>query len=349
MPDLDQISAFAALDSSGLYALLESTPARLEAAWDLAQALPMPHLPRPAHILLAGVGAAGEAASLLAAAAAPASPLPVLAIHDSSLPAFAAGPHSLVMLFCHSGEMEETLALFDAAAARGCSIWVVAGGGELTRRAAAAGTPIWSFSAGPCAALDLCVFFTLGLAALAHLQVIPDAAAALGEAVTTLRAAQAFWNREAPVERNPAKRLTGQLFGRAVNVVAAGQLVPVAQRWKNQFNLLSKTWAQADALPGAGHNSISGLLNPPGALPHFISLFLRAPSDDPRNRQRSDFLRRVYMTEGLNTDTVDARGEGSLAHMWSLLLMGDYAAYYLAMMAEMDPAPLDDLAVQAAI
>lgn len=349
MPDLDQFTCFAALDSANLYAWLESTPARLEAAWAQAQRLPMPALPQPAHILLAGAGTAGETTSLLAAAAASSSAIPVLPLHDASLPAFAAGPHSLVLLFCHSGETEETLALFDAAAARGCSVWVVAGGGELARRAAAAGMPIWQISTGPCAALDLCLFFGLGLAALAHLQAIPNAAAGLAEAVSAMRASQTFWNREAPVDHNPAKRLSGQLFGRAVNIVASGQLTPVAKHWKNQFNLLSKTWAQADALPDADHNSISGLLNPPEALPHFISLFLRAPSDDPRNRQRSDFTRRVYMTEGLNTDTVDARGEGALAHMWTLLLMGDYAAYYLAMMAEIDPAPLDDLAVQAAI
>jgi hypothetical protein len=43
------------------------------------------------------------------------------------------------------------------------------------------------------------------------------------------------------------------------------------------------------------------------------------------------------MLEGLNTDYVDARGNTPLAHMWTLILFGDYMAYYLAMGYGVDP------------
>jgi len=36
---------------------------------------------------------------------------------------------------------------------------------------------------------------------------------------------------------------------------------------------------------------------------------------------------------------VDGRGNTPLAHMWTLILFGDYMAYYLAMGYGVDPTP----------
>jgi glucose/mannose-6-phosphate isomerase len=49
------------------------------------------------------------------------------------------------------------------------------------------------------------------------------------------------------------------------------------------------------------------------------------------------------MLEGLNTDVIDARGDSPLAHMWTLVLFGDYMAYYLAMAYGVDPTPIEAL------
>ena len=73
-------------------------------------------------------------------------------------------------------------------------------------------------------------------------------------------------------------------------------------------------------------------------------LFLRAPSDHPRNRLRSDLTRRTFMVEGFNTDFVDACGDTPLSHIWSALHLGDYTAYYLAMMYGVDPTPVPTIA-----
>ncbi len=78
--------------------------------------------------------------------------------------------------------------------------------------------------------------------------------------------------------------------------------------------------------------------------PHTMTLFLRALSDHPRNRLRSDLTRKAFMLEGMNTDFVDARGRTPLAHMWSMVLFGDYLAYYLAMGYGVDPTPVLTLA-----
>src|SRR6185295_3037737 len=87
-----------------------------------------------------------------------------------------------------------------------------------------------------------------------------------------------------------------------------------------------------EEIPEADHNTLAGAMNPEEVLnPHTMTLFLRAPSDHLRNRLRSDLTRKAFMLEGMNTDYIDARGNTPLAHMWTLILFGDYVSYYLSM------------------
>jgi glucose/mannose-6-phosphate isomerase len=126
--------------------------------------------------------------------------------------------------------------------------------------------------------------------------------------------------------------------------MGAGILAPVARRWKGQINEVAKAAANFEFLPEANHNTLAGTINPQQTLnAHTMTLFLRAASDHRRNRLRSDLTRKTFMLEGLNTDFVDARGKSSLAHMWTLILFGDYMAYYLAMGYGVDPTPVEAL------
>ncbi len=103
---------------------------------------------------------------------------------------------------------------------------------------------------------------------------------------------------------------------------------------------VAKAWAQFEALPEADHNTMAGLLNPEKVLKDLMVLFLRAPSDHPRNQLRLELTRKGFMQEGLNTDTIQAQGNSPMEHMWTALHMGDYTAYYLAMSYQVDPTPV---------
>ncbi len=86
-----------------------------------------------------------------------------------------------------------------------------------------------------------------------------------------------------------------------------------------------------------------GLQQPEQALSAAMALFLRASSYHPRNLLRTELTKQAYMLEGLNTDFVDAQGETPLAQQWTTLHFGDYVAYYLAMLYEIDPTPIQAL------
>jgi glucose/mannose-6-phosphate isomerase len=186
--------------------------------------------------------------------------------------------------------------------------------------------------------------FGLLLALFARLKLIPDPATDLANAVSSMKASQARLRADVPTVKNPAKRYAGQLMGRWVTVFGTGLLAPVARRMKTQINEVAKAAANFEFLPEADHNTLAGTLHPEEVLmPHTMNLFLRAPSDHPRNRKRLDLTKQAFMLEGLNTDFLDARGDSPLGHMWNTILFGDYMAYYLAMGYGVDPTPIQAL------
>jgi glucose/mannose-6-phosphate isomerase len=337
---LNDFSSFAALDPQNMLAQIDSLPEHLMKGWEIGQRQPPPAKKGVRQLVVAGMGGSAIAADLLAAYAAPISQAPIFIHRDYGLPAWAQGPETLVIASSHSGDTEETLSAFEAALERGCQCLGIATGGKLLQAANRFGVPCWTYEhkGQPRAAVGYS--FSLLLAALARLDLLPGPDVDLAGAVRAMQEQQNHLRAEVMPVQNPAKRMAGQLMERWVTVIGAGILAPVARRWKGQINELAKAWAQFEFLPEADHNTLAGILYPEEALSKLMVLFLRCPSDHPRNRLRSDLTRKAFMLEGLNTDFIDGSGETPLAHQWTCLHLGDYVAYYLAMAYGVDPTPV---------
>jgi glucose/mannose-6-phosphate isomerase len=287
------------------------------------------------------MGGSAIGADLVAAAVIDSCPAPVVVHRDYGLPGFANGPETLVVCSSHSGDTEETLSSFEAALENGCRVMAVSTGGKLSEQARAAGIPVWQFehTGQPRAAVGFS--FGLLLGALCRLGLAPDASDEITRAVQSMKSQQTSLTAGSPVPKNPAKRLAGQLMGRWVTVFGAGVLAPVARRWKGQINEIAKAVANFEFIPEADHNTLAGVLHPAEVIPpHVMTLFLRAPSDHPRNRLRLDLTRKAYMLEGMNVDAYTAKGDSRIAHIWTALHFGDYMAYYLAIAYGVDPTPV---------
>jgi glucose/mannose-6-phosphate isomerase len=340
MMNLDESSAFTALDPQDMLSHINGLPDQLQTAWELGNQLPIPAWEGLQRILIAGMGGSAIGADMLATYSAPACPLPIAVLRNYQLPAWANGPETLVIASSHSGNTEETLSAYAQARERGCRLIAVCTDGKLAAAAAQDGVPLWQFThhGQPRAAVGFS--FGLLLAAFTRLGLLPDPAGELHTAIQDMRTQQGSLGVEVPAAQNPAKRLAGQLYGRWVAVISADLLEPVARRWKGQLSEVAKAWAQFEFLPEADHNTLAGLLNPEEVLMKTSVLFLRAPSYHPRNRLRTDLTKKTFMLEGLNTDFVDAQGELPLSHLWTCLHLGDYTAYYLAMSYGVDPTPV---------
>ena len=339
--NLDDLARFKQLDTLNMLGEIDNLPDQLGYAYKLGLKHELPDWTGFKQVVIAGMGGSAIGADLLASYCASLAPVPVSVHRDYDLPLFASGGETLVICSSHSGNTEETLTAFEAARKAECRIIAVTTGGELAKRAKENDIPVWTFDhAGqPRAAVGFS--FGLLLAMFQRLGFIPDQTEAMEDTVAAMEKSKEYWKADVLAANNPAKRYAGQLVGRWVTFVGSGPLGIVARRWKGQLNELAKAGANFEFLPEADHNALAGTTNPQSTLnAHTMTMFLNAPSDHPRNKLRSDLTRQAFMLEGLNTDFIKGRGTTPLAHMWTLILFGDYMAYYLAMAYGVDPTPI---------
>ena len=338
--NLDDPKFFQSEAQARILAEIEAFPGSLLDGFAAGNQLDLQPVDGLKNIVISGTGNSVVGADLLAGYLAAFCPVPVEIHRDYGLPAYASGPRSLVILSSYSGETQETLSALEIAIRNGCALLAVCAGGRLAKETTDGGGLVCQIP-GPAAALGAPGFtFGLLLAVFQRLGLVAGQEAVLSDAVETLKTQQSGLRPDSPVSRNLAKRNAGQLMGRLVTVFAAGQLVPVARRWKNQINQLAKSIAQFEALPEADYGTLQGASLPEPILLHSMALFLRAPSDHRQNRLRSNLTRRALMLEGVNTDFVDAQGGSPLAHVLTLAHLGDYMAFYLAAAHSIDPTPL---------
>jgi glucose/mannose-6-phosphate isomerase len=335
--NLDDPLSFQLLDSEDMLSHIDGLPDQLRYAWNMGKQQPLPVFDGLQTILVAGMGGSAIGADLVAAYAAPLCPIPIIVHRDYGLPEWAKGPHVLVILSSHSGNTEETLSVFEKARLNGCMILAITTGGKLGSAARFAGFPVWIFEHQGQPRTAVGFSFGLLLAALFRLGLVPNPEVEILQTVEMLREQQAVLGAASLIEKNPAKRLAGQLYDRMVVVIGSGYLAPVARRWKDQISEVAKAWGQFEILPELDHNSLAGLSYPADILSHTFAVFLRSTLDHPRNQLRSEFTRKAFLIEGINVDFVDARGNGAISHIWSTVLLGDYLTYYLAMMYSVDP------------
>jgi glucose/mannose-6-phosphate isomerase len=267
------------------------------------------------------------------------------------LPAFVKDHSTLMIASSHSGNTEETLSAFERALEVRATAMAVTTGGELAKRARAAGAPIWRFEhdGQPRAAVGFS--FGLLLAALSRLGLMRVEGDELTEAAEAMRQQETAIGAQVPVTSNLAKRMAGQLMDRWPTFIGADFLGPVARRWRTQVAEIAKAVGQFEELPEADHNMLAGVDHPESLIGPTMIVFLRSSLNHPRNLRRLQVTREILMVEGFNTDVLEAQGSSRMAHQWTCLHLGDYVAYYLAMAYQVDPTPviaIEDLKLRLA-
>ena len=339
--NLDDLERIRQIDAGNMLDQIEHLPDQLQQAWELGINFDLPQMKGIERVVIVGMGGSAIGGDLVAAYAARESRVPISIWRNYDLPAFAEGNNTLVILSSHSGNTEETLSGLEAGVQAGAQLLAICTGGELAKRVAEEGIPIWQFehvgqpraAVGFSAGLLLTAFFRLGL--------LPDPIDELQNAISAMREQQSTLTASVPVVHNPAKRLAGQFMERWPVFLAADLLAPVARRWRTQISELAKSVAQFEELPEADHNMVAGVIEPQQLFSRAMVVFLRSTFNHPRNQLRLRATREVLMVEGFNTDAVEAVGETRLAHQWTSLHFGDYVAFYLASAYGVDPTPVE--------
>ena len=338
---LDDQTIFGRYDASGMAGRVGRVATQLREGWAQTRRLTLPAPYREATaVIVLGMGGSAVGADLVRGVFADRLRVPLVVVRDYRLPAFA-GPSTLVVASSHSGATEETLAGAAEALERRCPVAVITSGGPLAETATRDALPLLRFEpeSQPRAAVGWSVALLAGLLERAgHLALADVEIEAAAEQAERRHAACAPGVSTAA---NEAKQLAWSLVERLPVVVGGGHLAPVARRWKTQLNENAKSWAIADELPEATHNTVAGILQPDSLREHLFAVVLASPDDHPRTALRGELLAALLGEAGTAHARVAIEGSGPLAQAFDAIILGDLVSVYLARLYGLDPTPVE--------
>jgi len=343
MINLDDSSIYASLDKSGMGAQIRGLPDQCRQAWDKACKFKLPSGYKDIDkVVILGMGGSAIGGDLLRGLSADLS-RPLLLVHrDYDLPAWV-DERTLVIGASYSGNTEETISGFTQALKTDCKRLVISTGGRLTELARENKVPVFiiEHASPPRAALGY-GFLPL-LALMRNLGFVSAKAADVNGMVRALETLETSWQDDSPSERNQAKMLAARLYGKIAVIYGAGILTDVARRWKTQINENSKQWAFFETLPELNHNAVLGYQFPADIADRMYVIFLRCRSLHPRTLIRYKITGELLDHHGIPHQYVDSHGGNDLKHVMSLVLLGDWVSYYLAMLNGIDPSPIPEI------
>lgn len=301
-----------------------------------------------ANVLIIGTGAAGWVGELVGAVAGPFMPVP-LVVHKGFEPPSFVDASTLVVAVSASGESPETVASASMCLEAGARLFAVTSGGRLGALADAHEAPTVFL---PVAESPIPTRTRVGALAVPVLDAF-DAlgfypgsrdwiAAAVDQLRTRADALQA--------DDSLATSLASSLAGTMPVVYGGGALGSVAaQRWKVQFNQTAKTPAWTGELPDVVHGEVAGWGQHGDITRQVMSLVLLRHDDEAPEIDEQFTTVDTWTDEVMaRVLTVAAEGEGRLAQLLDLAMIGDVTALHLADRAGIDPGPTPAIAASPA-
>lgn len=329
-----------AVDRSGMYDLLRSFPDQVRAAVDIGTNARLTlNVKGIKHIVLTGLGGSAIGGDLLRSYLAGELRIPFLVNRSYTLPRFV-GPETLVMVSSYSGNTEETNAAHREAVKRRAKILCISSNGVTEKLARGKKSPLVKIPGGlpPRAALGYS-FFPL-LIALTKLKLIKDRGRDIRETIALLEAKTGEYSDPGSAQ-NEALHLAQQLRGHiGVLYSASERFDAVNTRWRGQLAENAKTLTFGNLLPEMNHNELVGWKTL-GEQMHDIQVILLRDKDDHQRVQiRMHITKEIIAGYTAHVAEVWSEGRSLLARMFSLICLGDWVSFYLAILHGEDPTPI---------
>lgn len=292
------------------------------------------------NILFCGLGGSAQGADLLRSFLSDEIKLPMVVDRDYIIPAFV-DSQSLVFIISYSGNTEETISAYNLAKLKTKNIIVISSGGKLKESALKDGFSYVSLKTGfpPRGAFPL-VFFTL-LGIFVSLGLTKDKKAELDEVIAVLENLKKELSPESKKNNNLAKKIALDLFGRfGVLYSSSEHFDAVVTRIRGQLAENAKSLSSSAFLPEMNHNEIVGWEHPHKLLKNFVVLILRDSAMHSRVLKRMDITKNILSKEAHKVIEINSRGKTLLARICSLIYIGDFVSFYLAILNGIDPTPV---------
>ncbi|HTY44538.1 MAG TPA: bifunctional phosphoglucose/phosphomannose isomerase [Patescibacteria group bacterium] len=331
------------LDTSGMLGLLEDLPSHCRASLDIVAHTPLACDKREfKNIVFAGLGGSAIGADLVRTFLYEKCRIPIAVVREYGLPAYVDSA-SLVFIASYSGNTEETLSAYAAAQERGATVIAVTSGGALKEQAGRDKVTCVQVPGGLPPRCSLGYQSIIPLCMLSKMGLIENMEAYVGQTAGLLEDMQRqCLSPRIGQKDNIAKYTAAKLYNKFAFIYSASvHFDAVVTRWRGQLAENAKTLASSHLFPEMNHNEIMGWQHPGRLLKDFTVVMLRDKGMHPRVAARMDITGKIIAKDGTEVLEVWSRGDSLLSRIFSLIYIGDFVSFYLAILYGTDPTPVE--------
>lgn len=332
---LDDLKYVSQVDKSDALGFAGKQPEQLSFKFGVQPALLNQELK---NVVFSGMGGSSLVAELVQTW--PQLKVPFIISKDYSLPGWV-DETSLVICSSYSGNTEETLSSLEEALRSGAQVAVIAHGGRLLE--VAKSKDLLLLELPECPQPRTSVFYAYRAvveifvaAGLVNPKVLTD----LEAVVEKLEAVTAGWKEDVPESQNLAKQLAKKMEGKTPIIYGGSLTYPAAYKWKIDVNENAKNTAWCNRLPEFNHNEFIGWSSHPIEKP-FAVIDLVSSFEHQRVLKRFAVTDRLLSGKRPKATSIEAQGDTVLEQLLYLVLLGDFATTYLAILNNVDPTPVD--------
>ena len=331
-------ATIASHDSENMWDLLTGFPDQWEEAVQRTESLSLNlDADRVQNICLVGMGGSAMGADIIRAYSYSTCQHPVEVVRHYSIPRWV-DEQTLCIICSFSGNTEEILSAAEQARRQGAQLVAITSGGELMVNASRMDFEYVKIPNGIPTRAALGYSFVPLFRIFQRLGLLDETKDALAETSIYLKQqGELFTN----TDDNEALTLARDLVNTLPVVYSdAITMAPINLRWRNQFEENAKTLAYGNTLPEMNHNEIVGWDQIVHLTGRLSVIMLHDREDHANVQQRMQITEDLISGQVSSMNVLRTRGESRLTRMFSLIQLGDWTSFYLAMLNGVDPTPV---------
>ncbi len=342
MHPLDDLEKIKKIDPGGMYDRIYQFPSQFEDALKRTKETSLPDWDKAdiKNIVVAGLGGSAIGGDLVRSYLAEKLDIPFFICRNYTLPNFV-DSSSLVFVSSYSGNTEETLSAFEDASKRNAKIICITSNGKVEEISAAERIPCVDLPKGfqPRAALGYS--FVPILTMLERLGFVDGEETNIKKTKEFLISNRNKYSFEVDAEKNEAKKLATKLHKKLPIIYAScDHFDAVSTRWKGQLCENAKMLAFNNVFPEFNHNELVGWKVLSDYGDDLIVVILKDKEDYPRIQRRMQIVKDIIEKQKVEVIDIQSCGENLLSRMFSLIQIGDFTSFYLAVLNNEDPTPV---------
>jgi len=306
--------------------LIQRFPAQLKEAVEIAAKAKLSALKAPINkVVICGLGGSGIGGTIVKEILFDECIVPIEVLKSYSLPSYI-DEHTLVICSSYSGNTEETLECYDLAQKQKAKIVCITSGGKIFESAKKDGNDYIVVPGGSPPRSCLGYSLTQLLHILSHYKLAPQKSVAIAEAAEILEKTQESIMHEAHL-------IAKKLHDKFPVIYSTALHEGVAIRLRQQLNENAKILCWHHVVPEMNHNELVGWSH---AYPEIAVILFQDKDENPRNKLRMDFCRKVFDKYAAEIIEIPSKGENPVEKKLYWIHLGDWVSMFLSEYRKVD-------------